>query len=105
MGENKGHVYRTLIIESVLIGIIGSALGTLLGLAASLYLQEVGFDISEIFKGSKMLIPNIIRAQITPEAFYIGYIPGVLATVIGSMISGIGIFKRQTSQLFKELEA
>ena len=104
MGENKGHVYRTLIVESVLIGIVGSALGTFLGLLLALYLQEVGMDISEMMKGSKMLIANVIRARITPEAFYIGYIPGVLATVIGSAISGIGIYKRQTSQLFKELE-
>lgn len=104
MGENKGHVYRTMIIESILIGIVGSAFGTLLGLGAALYLQEVGLDISEMLKGSKMLIANVIRARITTEAFFIGYIPGVLATVIGTMISGIGIFKRQTSQLFKELE-
>jgi putative ABC transport system permease protein len=38
-------------------------------------------------------------------SFFIGFIPGLLATILGTSISGIGIYKRQTSQLFKELEA
>ena len=58
-----------------------------------------------MMKGSNMLMSGIFRAKITPTAFYLGFVPGVAATVFGSMISGIGIFKRQTSQLFKELES
>ncbi|MCB0580803.1 MAG: FtsX-like permease family protein, partial [Phaeodactylibacter sp.] len=40
MGEEKGHIYRSLIIESVVFGIIGSVIGTIFGLAAAWYLQE-----------------------------------------------------------------
>jgi len=29
----------------------------------------------------------------------------LISTVIGTMLSGIGIYKRKTAQLFKELEA
>jgi len=46
-----------------------------------------------------------MRAHITPETWYIGFIPGVFSTFIGTMLSGIGIYKRQTAQLFKELES
>jgi len=42
---------------------------------------------------------------LTPPAFYIGFIPGLFSTVLGTMLSGIGIYRRQTAQLFKELEA
>jgi putative ABC transport system permease protein len=105
IGEAKGHVYRTLIYESVLIGVIGSIIGTALGLAVSYYLQEHGIDMTDILQGSTMLISTVLRARITSAVFYIGFIPGLLATTLGAMISGIGIFKRQTSQLFKELEA
>ena len=35
----------------------------------------------------------------------IGFIPGVLATVLGTMLAGLAIYKREMSQLFKELEA
>jgi putative ABC transport system permease protein len=46
-----------------------------------------------------------IRAQITPAAFFIGFGPGLLATLLGSAMAGLGIYKRQTSRLMKELEA
>ena len=105
IGEAKGHVYRTLVYESILIGILGSIIGTVLGLGASYYLQEVGIDVSTMMQGASMLMSNVLRAKITPPAFYIGFVPGVLATVLGALMAGIGIFKRQTSQLFKELEA
>jgi putative ABC transport system permease protein len=72
--------------------------------AISYYLQIKGVDISFIMKNTTMMISNVIRAQVTPVSFIIGFIPGLLATFLGSAISGIGIYRRQTSQLFKELE-
>ena len=103
-GESKGHVYRTLIYESVLIGLIGSTVGTAIGLGISYYLQVKGLDLSSMMKGSAILWPSVMRARITAASFTIGFIPGLAATILGTMASGIGIFKRQTSQLFKELE-
>jgi putative ABC transport system permease protein len=105
MGEEKGHVYRSMIAEAVMIGIIGSIIGTMFGLLFSWLMQEYGLDISGAMKGSSLLMPDRIRARITPPDFYIGFIPGLISTVIGTMLSGIGIYKRQTSRLFKELEA
>ncbi len=105
MGEEKGHVYRSMIIESVMIGIIGSVFGTILGLSFAWLVQEYGINISGMMQGSAMLMPEVIRARITPPDFYIGFLPGIAATVIGTMLSGIGIYKRQTARLFKELEA
>jgi putative ABC transport system permease protein len=51
------------------------------------------------------MMPSDIRARITPADYYLGFIPGLISTVIGTMLSGIGIYKRQTAKLFKELEA
>ena len=50
------------------------------------------------------MMSNTIRAEITHVAYYIGFIPGMFSTVLGAALSGIGIYKRQTAQLFKELE-
>jgi putative ABC transport system permease protein len=105
IGEDKGHLYRSLIIESILIGMIGSLLGTCLGILISYYLQVHGIDISSMMKNASMLISDVIRAKVTPMSFVIGFIPGLAATILGTSISGIGIYKRQTSQLFKELES
>ncbi len=104
MGEPKGALYRRTIAESVAIGIIGSVIGTVFGLAISYYLEHVGLDFSSMMQNSSVLIPNEYRARVTTTSYIIGFIPGVLASVIGTMFAGIGIYRRQTSQLFKELE-
>ena len=105
MGEDKDHIYKTLIYEAFFIGAIGSVLGTALGLGISWYLQTIGINISSIMKNSSLLLPSVARAEITQTAWYIGFIPGLLSMVLGNALSGIGIYTRHTSQLFKELEA
>jgi putative ABC transport system permease protein len=105
MGEEKGHVYRSMIYESVMIGLAGSAIGTFFGLLFAWLIQKYGIDISGLMKSSSLMVPSVIRARIMPSDFYLGFIPGLLSTVIGTMLSGIGIYKRQTANLFKELEA
>ncbi|MFC1596079.1 ABC transporter permease [Candidatus Margulisiibacteriota bacterium] len=105
IGESKPALYKSMIAEAVLIGIAGSIGGTLLGLMFAFYLQEVGFDLSGMLQGSEVILfPDIIRARVTPGTYYIAFIPGVFASVLGTMFAGIGVFKRQTAQLFKELE-
>jgi putative ABC transport system permease protein len=104
IGEEKGHIYRSMIWESLLIGIIGSAFGTIVGLLFSYWLQEKGIDISGMTQGSTMMMPGAFHAKIVPNAYYIGFIPGLIASSAGTMLSGIGIYKRQTAVLFKELE-
>ena len=105
VGEDKGHVYRTLIMESVMIGTFGSLLGTLAGVSISYWMQIYGLDFGDLFKNSSMMISSVYRAQVTLGSFFIGFAPGIVSTVLGATIAGIGIYKRQTSQLFKELEA
>jgi len=105
MGEEKGHVYRTMIYESVMTGIIGTIIGTILGMTFAWILQKYGLNISGMMKGASVMMPATIRARITPVDYYIGFLPGLLSTVLGTMLSGIGIYKRQTAKLFKELEA
>jgi putative ABC transport system permease protein len=104
IGEETGHIYRSMIYESILIGIVGSFLGTLIGLGFSYWIQEVGIDVGNIMKNSKMMMPSVFRANITAPAYYIGFIPGLFSVVLGTLLSGIGIYKRKTAQLFKELD-
>ena len=107
IGESKGDVYRSMILESLIIGFTGTILGTSIGLMLTYYVQEYGIDYSEVVSAmstSSMVMPNIFYAQITPELYYIGFIPGVIATVLGTMLAGVAIYKREMAQLFKELE-
>ena len=107
IGESKSQVYRTMIIEAILIGFMGTLLGTILGVILTYYVQEFGIDYSEALNqisSSAIVMTNVFYAKVTPELYYIGFIPGVLATVLGTMLAGLAIFKREMSQLFKELE-
>ncbi|HNW88814.1 MAG TPA: FtsX-like permease family protein [Bacteroidales bacterium] len=104
LGESKGHIYKTMIYEGILIGIIGTISGTAVGLAFSYFLQNVGIDTGGMMKNASMMIPSTVRAMVTPAAYYIGLIPGLFSVVLGNALAGIGIYKRQTASLFKELE-
>ena len=105
VGEDQGHVYRAMLVEAVAIGLVGSLVGTGLGLAASYVLEVHGLNVSAIMKDNAMMMEDVLRPRVTPGAALVGFVPGLLSTVIGAGISGLGIYKRQTSQLFKELEA
>ena len=104
IGESKGHIYRSLILESFLIGIAATIIGTAIGLVFSYFLQYYGIDISSLMRDAKVIMSATMRAQVTTESYFIGFIPGVIASVTGAVISGIGIYRRNTAQLFKELE-
>lgn len=104
LGESKGEIYRAMISEAVLIGSVGSLLGTAVGLGLTYYMQVVGLDISQYLDNAGVMMPSVMRAKVTPALFFIGFIPGLLAMVLGNMLAGIGIYKRETATLFKELE-
>lgn len=104
LGESKGSIYRKSIVEALLIGAIGSSIGTFFGFLATYYMQEVGLDISGLLDQSSMIMPSTIRAKIIPSQIYIGFIPGLGAMVLGNMLSGMGIYKIETAHLFKDLE-
>ena len=104
LGESKNNVFKLLLIEASVIGFIGSTIGTILGLIFCYYLQEVGIDISDDTANSTIIMPSVMRAYITPNLFFIGFIPGLFSMLFGTALAGRGIYKRETARLFKELE-
>jgi putative ABC transport system permease protein len=104
LGEDKGRLYRSLIAEGLVIGVVGSAVGTALGLGASYYLQAKGINVSSMMRNASIFVTDVLRARVTPASYVIGFVPGLAATFLGRAVSGIGIYKRQTSVLAKEFE-
>lgn len=104
VGEDKGHIYRSLIIESVAIGIVGSVIGTSMGVGVSYLMQIYGLDLGFLLQNSSIMVSGVYRARVTMGSFFIGFAPGIISTVLGALIAGMGIYKRETAQLFKELE-
>lgn len=104
LGEDKWGLYFSVLWEGLLIGMAGSLVGTALGLLVSWPMQEYGLDMSQGMQASTMMMPAVFKAQITPIAWVIGFIPGLLSMTLGNALSGLAIFKRSTAVLFKELE-
>ncbi|MBW6514962.1 MAG: FtsX-like permease family protein, partial [Candidatus Syntrophosphaera sp.] len=104
IGERKAQVYRSLLGEALVIGVVGSVIGIIMGGLISLYFQKYGFDMTAYSQNSTIAANNIIHTKLNLEVILTSLIPGILATVLGAALAGIAIFKRQTSQLFKELE-
>ena len=104
IGEAHGHIYRSLLWESLIIGITGSIIGTIIGLSIAFWIQSQGIDIGSMMQGSSIMMDNVLRTHVTAATYYIGFIPGILATLIGTAFAGVGIYRRQTASLFKELE-
>jgi putative ABC transport system permease protein len=104
MGESKGHIYRSLLTEALIIGAIGSLIGTIIGFFIVLYINVHGVDMSSMMQNSTMVMPSVVRTAITPTTYYIGFIPGIFSMVLGNALAGLGIYKRQTARLFNELE-
>ncbi|MCL2512012.1 MAG: ABC transporter permease [Bacteroidales bacterium] len=103
MGEEKKHIYGTLLIESLGIGIIGSFVGTVLGIALCQYLSVYGIDYSQLMENISMMLDPVIRTKISPRTYYIGFIPGIASMLIGTALAGRAVYKRKTAMLFKEL--
>jgi putative ABC transport system permease protein len=104
IGESQGHVYRSLIAESLMVGVAGTIIGTAIGLGGCYALQAHGIDIGSVTKGSSLMVSSVYRPLVTPAAWFIGLIPGLFASFAGSAISGQNVYRRQTSQLMKELQ-
>lgn len=104
IGESKGEIYRSLVGEALLVGVVGSIIGVTVGLILSWLMQKYGIDTRGMMQNSNMMMLAVFRSQINFTTYYIGFIPGILSTVIGALLAGIGIYKRQTANLFKELE-
>jgi putative ABC transport system permease protein len=105
MGETKGRVYRSMIGEAAVIGFVGSLIGTALGLAIGYFGQRHGIELGAMMRNASMLMETRVHTRVTGVTFFIGFVPGLAATLLGAVTAGRAIYKRQTSSLLKELEA
>jgi len=104
-GESHWKLILTLGIEGLLIGILGSIVGCVLGGTFAWYLQEVGLNMGDTFAKSGLMINDVVRARLTLSGFIQGIVPGIFASVAGTLVASSTIFKRSEANLFRELEA
>ena len=104
-GEPHWKLIFTLGIEGLFIGILGSVFGCFFGGSFAWYLQEVGLNMGDTFAKSGLMINDVVRARLTIDGFIQGILPGIFASVAGTLVASFAIFKRSEENLFRELEA
>ncbi len=104
-GEPHWKLILSLALEGLWIGILGSVAGSALGGFFTWYLQEVGLNMGNSFAQTGLMINDVVRARVTLSGFVQGVVPGIFASVAGTLVAAMAIFKRSEANLFRELEA
>lgn len=104
-GEPHWRLILTLGIEGLVVGILGAITGSIFGGAFTFYLQEMGINMGNNFAQTGMMINDVVRARLTVGGFVQGILPGIFASVAGTLVASLAIFKRSEANLFRELEA
>ncbi|MEC7641694.1 MAG: FtsX-like permease family protein [Nitrospinota bacterium] len=104
LGETHKQLILTLVIEALIIGLVGSLAGSVFGGGVVYYLQEVGIDLGDNLAQTGVMQNDIVRGKLSVHGFLQGIIPGVTASVLGTFIAALTIFKRSEADLFRELE-
>jgi len=104
MGETHKHLVASLTLEAFAVGVLGSVAGCVVGGLVVYYLQEVGVDMGDALAKSGLMLNDVARGRLSVEGFVRGIVPGMTASVAGSLIASLAIFKRSEANLFRELE-
>ncbi|CAI2718525.1 ABC transporter permease [Nitrospina watsonii] len=104
MGETHRHLVASLTLEAFAVGVIGSIGGCVVGGLVVFYLQEVGVDMGDALSRSGLMLNDVARGRLTVEGFVRGIVPGMTASVAGSLFASLAIFQRSEANLFRELE-
>jgi putative ABC transport system permease protein len=104
-GESHWKLIFNLGVEGLLIGVLGAITGSIFGAGFTWYLQEVGINMGDNFAQTGMMINDVVRARLTAGAVIQGIVPGIFASVAGTLVASMAIFNRSEANLFRELEA
>ncbi|UCD11902.1 MAG: ABC transporter permease [Nitrospinaceae bacterium] len=105
LGETHRALVFRLGVEAFMIGVLGSLAGCLIGGVIVYYLQEVGINMGDAFAKTGLMLSDVVRGRLSLQGFIMGIVPGMTASVLGSLIASLAVFKRSEATLFRELEA
>ncbi|MEY4577040.1 MAG: hypothetical protein RL701_1743, partial [Pseudomonadota bacterium] len=97
LGTTRGQLIRLLTLEGTLIGIVGSFLGVLIGIALSrLLLEFTARALSKVY-----LQQSITEIDIRWPVLLLGFGLGVVATIVASAVPAMGAASTKVAQALK----
>jgi putative ABC transport system permease protein len=83
LGNRSGEVFQLIVTESVILGLIGSGLGVMLGVALALVISAVGIPMPPPPNANVGYTAHI---QIIPSSLLVAFAIGFSATVAASIL-------------------
>ncbi len=83
LGNGSGDVFRLIVTESVVLGLIGGTLGVLLGVALALVISSIGIPMPPPPHGS---VGYTAHVKIIPLSLLISFAVGFVATVLAVIL-------------------
>ena len=83
LGNRSGHVFRLILVENTIVGLIGGLLGVVLGIVLALVISAIGIPMPPP-PNANLGYTALIR--IVPEEIAMAFAVGVLATVCASIL-------------------
>ncbi len=85
LGNRSGHVFRLIVTENFLLGVIGSSLGLGLGIGLALIISAIGISMPPPPNSNLGYTAHI---QIVPGVLLVSFAIGIAATVLAAIIPG-----------------
>jgi putative ABC transport system permease protein len=83
LGDNQGKIFRLVLAENLLLGVIGSGLGVLLGMLLAWIVSVVGITMPPPPNSSSGYVAVI---RFTPRIVGVAFVVGLLATVLAAIM-------------------
>jgi putative ABC transport system permease protein len=83
LGNRSGHVFRLILVENTIVGLIGGLLGVALGIVLALVISAIGIPMPPP-PNANLGYTALIR--IVPEEIAMAFAVGFLATVCASIL-------------------
>ncbi|MGE3062662.1 MAG: ABC transporter permease [bacterium] len=102
MGLKSENVFRIFFYEALIIGLIGSTMGLVIGVAATAIGARVGFDYSEAMKTVELPITPIIYPVMSWGTNIMGFLMGLASALISSLFVLKRIKKINPAEIMRE---
>ncbi len=105
LGIRDSGVLRMVLFEGLVIGVLGSLVGIGLAYGPSWYLQEYGWDVSDIMSEFNLPALNVWRAKISLTTFINSILTGVLSAVLASIGPSLRARKMEPVEALRKVKA
>ena len=99
LGNRSGDVFRLILTESTVLGLIGGCVGVVLGVAMALVISAVGIPMPPPPNAN---LGYTARIQITASALLMSFAVGFSATVLASLLPAMRVTRTQVVEALRQ---